>query len=264
MKGLKGKTAIVTGGSRGIGKAIVEMLLEHHVSVLFTGRNEKTGEDTMRELKSRFDTPIAFFAGDMGEEQVCIDAADKALQFLGRVDYLVNNAFPFTAKYLDASRKDWLHIMEAGPIAYAAMITQYVRVHGALNPGAIVNVSSISQYIAQPRRWTYNAAKGAVGQLTRCAAMDLAPYIRVNSVSPATVWTDECKGIREHDDQLFRDTHMIDRVIEAEEVAPPILFLLSEYASAITATDLRVDGGYLSMGPTGWGYDEEHPNKGSN
>lgn len=260
MKGLQGKTAIVTGGTRGIGKGIAEMLLENRVNVLITGRNKLTGENTLREFNDRFESQAYFFEGNMGDERACVNTVDKAFHLWGRVDYLVNNAFPFTAKYTDATRSDWLHVMEAGPIAYATMITQYVRAHGTTTPGAIVNMSSISQHIAQPHRWTYNTAKGAVGQLTRCAAMDLAPHIRVNSVSPAAVWTDECDA--DHDAPLFRKMHMIDRVIEVEEVAPAVLFLLSDYASAITGTDIRVDAGYLSMGVEGWRI--EKPFKGSN
>jgi NAD(P)-dependent dehydrogenase (short-subunit alcohol dehydrogenase family) len=259
MKGLKGKTAIVTGGSRGIGKAIAAMLLENEVSVLITGRKKETGIEAIEELRKKYEAPIHFFQGNMEEEKVCIDTADEAMKLFGRVDYLVNNAFPFTAKYIDATRRDWLHVMEAGPIAYATMITQYVRVHGEKVPGAIVNLSSISEYIAQPQRWTYNAAKGAVGQLTRCAAMDLAPYIRVNRVSPASVFTDECTVDR--DDPIFKRTHMIDRAIESEEVAPAVLFLLSDYASAITASDIYVDAGYLAMRAGDWHYTS--PNKGS-
>ncbi|MCH1982394.1 SDR family oxidoreductase [Ruminococcus sp. OA3] len=253
------KAAIVTGGTRGIGRAVAELLLGNGASVLITGRNEEAGNKAVEHLRGTYDAPVFFFKGDMGEESVCVNVADKAKELFGKVDYLVNNAFPFTAKYLDAKRSDWEHVMSAGPIAYATMIKEYVRVHGAKRPGAVVNVSSISQYIAQPHRWTYNTAKGAVGQLTKCAAMDLAPYIRVNSVSPAAVWTDECD--RDHEDPFFERYHMIARVIESEEVAAPILFLLSDYASAITSTDLRVDGGYLSMGVEGWKV--ERPLKGS-
>jgi NAD(P)-dependent dehydrogenase (short-subunit alcohol dehydrogenase family) len=259
MKGLKGKTAIVTGGTRGIGRGIAELLLEHEVNVLITGRNKKTGDAALEDMRKKYDVPVHFFQGNMEEEQVCIKVADEAKKVFGKVDYLVNNAFPFTAKYLDATRNDWLHVMEAGPIAYATMIAQYVRVHGEKNLGAVVNISSISQYIAQPHRWTYNTAKGAVGQLTRCVAMDLAPYIRVNSVSPAAIWTDECDA--DHDDPFFGKMHMIDRIIEAEEVAPAAVFLLSDYASAITATDIHVDAGYLAMGVEGWRFNK--PLKGS-
>lgn len=260
MNGFENKTVIVTGGTRGIGRATAEMLLKNGAYVLITGRKKTTGELAECELREKFGERVWFLQGDMGDKQFCRKVADKAKDIFGHVDFLVNNAFPFTAKHLNAERTDWLHVMEAGPIAYATMIQEYVRVHGTNVPGAIVNVSSISQNIAQPHRWTYNTAKGAVGQLTKCAAMDLAPYIRVNAVLPAAVWTDECD--RDHEDPFFGTYHMIDRVIDPEEVAAPILFLLSDAASAITASDLRVDGGYLSMGVEGW-RPLEHDFKGS-
>jgi NAD(P)-dependent dehydrogenase (short-subunit alcohol dehydrogenase family) len=127
--------------------------------------------------------------------------------------------------------------------------------------GAIVNVSSISGHIAQTGRWTYNASKGAVNQLTRCQALDLAPYnIRVNSVSPGWIWTREVYkaaemggGGREKWDPIWGKYHMLRRCADPVECAGPILFLLSEDASFITGTDLPVDGGYLGMGPEGIG-----------
>jgi len=262
MKGLQGKTAIVTGGTRGIGKAIAAFLLEQQVSVLITGRNKATGEKAVRDLQALYDAPIIYFQGDMSEEAVCIAAVDEALRQFRRVDYLVNNAFPYTAKSTDnALRKDWLHVMEAGPIAYATMIAQYARVHKKEIPGAIVNVSSISQYVAQEFRTTYNVAKGAVAQLTRGAAMDLAPYIRVNSVSPGCVWTDETAT--DHDDPFFKEIQLIERIIEPEEVASSVAFLLSDYASAITGADLKVDGGYLAMGAERWHNNRQDTIKGS-
>jgi NAD(P)-dependent dehydrogenase (short-subunit alcohol dehydrogenase family) len=247
MKGLQGKTAIVTGGTRGIGRAVAEMLLENGVSVLITGRRQSVGEETLQELSAAYETRVVFFCGDMGKEQTCIDVADEALLQFGRVDFLVNNAFPFTARTTyQATRADWLSVMETGPIAYATMIAQYARVHGREVPGAIVNMSSISQYIAQEFRTTYNVAKGAVGQLTKAAALELCPHIRVNSVSPGCVWTD-ITGC-DHDDPFIQRLQLIGRIIEPEEVAAAVCFLLSDWASAITGTDLMVDGGYRAMG----------------
>jgi NAD(P)-dependent dehydrogenase (short-subunit alcohol dehydrogenase family) len=127
--------------------------------------------------------------------------------------------------------------------------------------GAIVNMSSISAFIAQPNRWTYNAAKGAVHNLTKCMAYDLAPYnIRVNSVSPGWIWTREVLkaaeiggGGRERWDPIWGEYHMLRRCGEPIECAGPTLFLLSDDASFITATDLAIDGGYMGMGPEGLG-----------
>jgi NAD(P)-dependent dehydrogenase (short-subunit alcohol dehydrogenase family) len=127
--------------------------------------------------------------------------------------------------------------------------------------GSIVNVSSISAHIAQKDRWTYNSAKGAVAQLTRCQAMDLAPMgIRVNSVDPAWIWTNETDkaanadgGGREKWDPIWGAFHLLRRMGLPVEVARPVLFLLSDEASFITGASLLVDGGYLAMGPEGLG-----------
>lgn len=258
MRGLKGKAAIVTGGSRGIGRACVERLLEEEVSVLLCGRNAQTGEKTLSELKEKFDN-VDFMAGDMKDPQFCKDLIAGAIKKFGTLDYLVNNAFPFTAKGLNASREDWLHTMEAGPVSYATMIQEFVSQRGREN-GSIVNMSSISGHIAQPERWTYNAAKGAVKQLTRCTALDLAPGIRVNCVSPGWVWTDEVKkaapnGDRDTAEEMWGDFHMLQRLERPEEIASAVAFLLSDDASAITAADIPVEGGYLSLGPEGLGKD---------
>jgi NAD(P)-dependent dehydrogenase (short-subunit alcohol dehydrogenase family) len=127
--------------------------------------------------------------------------------------------------------------------------------------GSIVNMSSISAHIAQINRWTYNAAKGAVNQLTKCTALDYAKFgIRVNSVSPAWIWTREVQkaadlagGGKEKWAPVWGEYHMLERCAEPVEVAGPVLFLLSDDASFITGTDLPIDGGYLAMGPEGIG-----------
>jgi len=124
--------------------------------------------------------------------------------------------------------------------------------------GAVVNVSSISSWVAQPNRWTYNMSKGAVTQLTRCAALDLAPHkIRVNSVSPGWIWTREVDkaagGDRAKFDPIWGQYHMLARMGHPVELAGPALFLLSNDASFITGTDLPVDGGYNGLGPEGLG-----------
>ena len=158
-------------------------------------------------------------------------------------------------------RADWERIFFVGPVAYATMgqlVCEPMRQAGG---GAIVNMSSISAFIAQVNRWTYNAAKGAVTQLTRCMALDMASYnIRVNSVSPGWIWTREVLkaaaldgGGREKWDPIWGEYHMLGRCGEPVECAGPTLFLLSDDASFITGTDLAIDAGYCAMGPEGLG-----------
>jgi len=257
MRGLNEKVAIVTGGSRGIGYACVERLLEEGVKVVFNGRSAENGEKALKQLKLKHKN-VFFVSGDMADESFCIKTLQTAIDRFGKLDYLINNAFPFTAKALDATREDWLHTMKSGPIAYATMIQSYVKLRGKDTPGAIVNMSSVSGHIAQPNRWTYNAAKGAVIQLTRCAAMDLAPLVRVNTLSPGWVWTDEVEKAthgegREKWEPVWGKFHLNRRLGEPEEIASVAAFLLSDDATLITGTDIFADGGYLAMGSEGLG-----------
>jgi len=257
MKGLTGKSAIVTGGSRRIGKATVARLLEEGVKVLFCGRNEQTGQTALAEFREQYGDNVQFIVCDMENRDTPKILVAKARELFGKLDFLVNNAFPFTAKAIDATYEDWQHAFMAGPAAYARMIAEFAT-DRRVTEGAVVNISSISGHIAQPFRWTYNAAKGAVKQLTRCAAMDLAPFIRVNCVSPAWVWTDEVakatpKGTRDSVPQAWDEYHLLQKLQEPEQIAAVVAFLLSDDASVITGHDLAADSGYLAMGPEGLG-----------
>jgi NAD(P)-dependent dehydrogenase (short-subunit alcohol dehydrogenase family) len=255
----EGKVAIVTGGAQGIGRAITDELATEGAQVLFTGLSA-AGERTEAELRAA-GGDVRFLRGDHADEAFCAATVTAALETYGRLDLLVNNAFSFVAKAMDATTADWMRSFQAGPLAYARMTQLAAPRIAEAGGGAIVNVSSISAHIAQPNRWTYNAAKGAVANLTRCQAMDLAPMgIRVNSVDPAWIWTNETDkaadadgGGREKWDPIWGRFHLLRRMGLPVEVARPVLFLLSDDASFITGASLLVDGGYLAMGPEGLG-----------
>ena len=122
----------------------------------------------------------------------------------------------------------------------------------------MVNIASISAHIAQPNRWTYNATKGAIISMTKCQALDLAPYhISVNAVSPGWIWTPEVMKAAGNDrakwEPVWGRYHMLRRLGDPREVARAVLFLCSDDASFITAAELLVDGGYLGMGSEGLG-----------
>lgn len=253
------KVALVTGGAAGIGRAVVDELLKEGAKVAFTDLSPN-GETAAAELRG-ISPEVQFLKGDMADEEFCRSAVARTAEAFGRIDYLVNNAFAFTAKALEATTADWMRSFTAGPLAYARMVQHCAPVMKQGGGGAIVNISSISAHIAQANRWTYNAAKGAVAQLTRCQALDLAPLnIRVNSIDPGWIWTNETDkaanmdgGGRQKWDPIWGKYHMLRRMGLAVEVARPTLFLLSNDASFITGTILMVDGGYLSMGPEGLG-----------
>lgn len=247
----------MTGGSAGIGLATVEQLCLEDASVVFSSNEREDGVAVETRLRSAGHR-VRFCHGDMADEDVCATAVQEAVKTFGGLQLLVNNAFSFLAKGLDATYADWKRTMDVGPIAYATMARLAAEPIRRSGGGAIVNVSSISAHIAQPNRWTYNAAKGAVHTLTKCMALDLAAWgIRVNSVSPAWIWTREvdkaAQGDRSRWEPVWGQFHMLGRCGEPLEVARSILFLLSDDASFITAADLAVDGGYLGLGSEGLG-----------
>lgn len=252
-----GKVVLVTGGTHGIGFAIALELLREGANVAVSGLPADMDAGKAAFTEAGF-SPL-LVAGDLGEADFCRELVAQTLDRFGRVDGLVNNAFSFLAKGLDATTADFARSFGVGPVAFA-LLTQWVaEPMQRQGGGAIVNVSSISAWVAQPNRWTYNLAKGAVAQLTRCAALDLAPHrIRVNSVSPGWIWTREtdkaAEGDREAYDPIWGQFHMLGRMGHPVEVAGPVLFLLSDDASFITGTDLPVDGGYNGLGPEGLGF----------
>ncbi|MCX6955129.1 MAG: SDR family oxidoreductase [Verrucomicrobia bacterium] len=251
-----GKVALVTGATHGIGLAIAVELLREGAEVVVSGLPADVEEGRAAFAAAGFAPLIV--AGDLADENFCRDLVAQTLARHGRVDCLVNNAFSFLAKGLDATAADFARSFGVGPVAFALLTQSVAEPMKRQGGGAIVNVSSISAWIAQPNRWTYNMAKGAVAQLTRCAALDLAPHrIRVNSVSPGWIWTREVDkaagGDRATYDPVWGQFHMLGRMGHPVEIAGPVLFLLSDDAAFITGTDLPVDGGYNGLGPEGLG-----------
>ena len=253
------KVAIVSGGTHGIGLAIcVELLREGAAVVAGCLPADEAGGAASFASAGFVHPQITLVPGDLSSESDCRALVDAALASHGRVHYLVNNAFSFLSKGVDATPSDFERVFAVGPIAFATLTQLCAPAMASEGGGAIVNISSISAHIAQPNRWTYNMAKGSVSQLTKCAALDLAPRgIRVNAVSPGWTWTREvdraCDFDRASRARDWGAYAMLERLAHPIEVARPVLFLLSDDASFITGADLPVDGGYGALGPEGLG-----------
>jgi NAD(P)-dependent dehydrogenase (short-subunit alcohol dehydrogenase family) len=222
-------------------------------------KNQNAGEKMVLHPSLK-DLNISYYMMDVTDKAQCMEGVkDFADANAGKLHYLVNSAAYFGSKSLNAEKEDWDKSFSVNTIGYANMVqacTPYME--DTQGDKSIVNMASISGHIAQPNRWTYSATKGAIHTMTKCMALDLAKQrIRVNSISPAWVWTPEvakaANGDRAKWEPVWGPFHMLGRICEASEVASSICFLLSEDASFITGTDLRVDGGYCSMGPEGFG-----------
>jgi dihydroanticapsin dehydrogenase len=251
---MTGKTAIVTGGAEGIGEAIALLLAEEGAAVLVADVNAAGGEATAHAIREAGGRAV-FVQTDVSDEAQVRRMRDACVAEFGTIDVLVNNAAVFVLKGVDAEVEDWRRSLGINVVGNA-LCTRYVsEVMKERGKGAIVNLSSISAFVAQPGFVTYSATKAAILQMTRNQALDLAPFgIRVNCVCPATILTRASYDHMERTGQSLADfqaeqgrMHPIGRVGLPREVAYPVLFLASDEASFITGTHLMVDGGYTSV-----------------
>ena len=250
MRGLDGKTAIVTGGATLIGAAVVRAFCAAGTRVAVADIDEEGG----RRLAGELGSAVLFTPTDIRDDAQLERLAAEAATRFGGVDFLVNLACSYVDEGLASARADWLESLNVN-VASAAIAAQITRPYMVKRGGgAIVNFASISAKVAQTGRWLYPVSKAAIVQLTRNMAMDLAPDgIRVNSVSPGWTWSkvmvELTQGDRVKTDRVAAPFHLLGRAGDPEEVASVVLFLCSDEASFVTGADYAVDGGYSAMGP---------------
>ena len=251
---LKDKVAIVTGVGAGIGEAIAIRFAEEGARLVLADIQEAAGRATLDKVTG-MGAKAAFVQADISQEESARRIAEFAVSSFGGIDILVNNAADFTQMGVErAEVADWQRVLGVNVIG-PALVTKFAIPFMKTKGGSIVNMASMSGLIAQSDFATYNASKGALITMTKCLALDLAPYkIRVNSICPGCILTSASYREIERLGLTFeqwRDQvaplHMLKRLGEPREVANATLFLASDEASFITATHLMVDGGYTGQ-----------------
>lgn len=241
-----GKRVLVTGGTRGIGRATVEAFLAEGARVAVNGRTAESVAKAVAELGH--DGVIAA-AGDVGEVTACEDIVGRAIDGLGGLDVLVNNAGVHRSASIEESDEAlWERIMDVN-VKGTFFCTRAAVAALKASKGNIVNVASESGLAGYADQPVYCTSKGAVVNMTRALAMALAPEVRVNSVCPGVVDTDMSRvawnaaddpAASRRDDEEF---YPLKRVATAEEVAQAILYLASDDARFVTGVALPLEGG---------------------
>ena len=244
MNELKGKAALVTGGSRGIGKGIARRFIEAGASVMLVSRKGDACEAAARELGG--DT--TWRAGHVGrpeDAEACIDAA---LERFGRLDVLVNNAAtnPWNGPTVDCDLPRWDKTFEVnlrGPFVWTQLAwTRWMRENG----GSVINVSSNGGFMTSAALGVYNVTKAALIQLTKQLASELGPKVRVNAVAPGLIRTDFARVLWEGErGNLVARATPLKRLGEPDDIGDAALFLASDASSWITGQTLVIDGGAL-------------------
>ena len=248
---MKGKVAIVTGGSRGIGRAIAEALAGAGAAVILAGRNRERAEEVASAITATGGSAVGVPA-DVSKASDVDRLMQTTVERFGHLDILVNNAgiSPFWKKAELLTESEWDEVMAVNLKGTFLCAQAAGRIMIPQKSGRIVNISSIGGRVALPNLVAYCAAKGGVEQLTRVLAVEWASHnILVNAIAPGYVETDLTDGLRKNpklQDSLIRQTPL-GRFAKVEEVAGAAIYLASDAASFVTGQTLYIDGGWTAI-----------------
>ena len=241
---LNGKSALITGGSKGIGKAIAKTFAEAGAKVMITSRKADVCESAAEEIGHG----CVWEAGNVGDPGHMEAAIERSVSELGGVDVLVNNAAtnPYAGPMIDADLPRWkktIDVNMTAPFAWTQMVWQKYQQE---NGGVVLNISSVGGLQTSPMLGVYDITKAALIHMTKQFAAELAPGVRVNAICPGLIKTDFARMLWEGDaGDMVAKQYPLKRLGEVEDIAGAALYLAADTGSWITGQAIVLDGGGL-------------------
>jgi NAD(P)-dependent dehydrogenase (short-subunit alcohol dehydrogenase family) len=244
-----GKVALVTGGSKGLGKAMARGLAAAGADVVISSRHEEELRPALEEILQGTGRRGRYLVADLSRRGEAERLARAALDQMGRIDILVNNAGTNIPQPIDSIKDaDWDKVLELNLSSVMALTRALVPQMKERRWGRVIHISSVMGFVSKAGRNVYSATKAALLGLARASALDLGPFgITVNCIAPGPFLTDLPKGLLSEEEKLeFARWTAVGRWANPEELVGATLLLASDAGSFITGTTLVVDGGVLA------------------
>lgn len=242
----KDKAALITGGGRGIGATTALMLLAEGANVGVVDVNEAHMKKVFETAQAR-GYSLKTFVGDVSKKEQVESFMEAFVQIFGRIDILVNNAgIVINRPFFEKTAEDWMKTLQVNLIGVFLCAQAAARYMLRQKSGKIINISSIRgiEHCGREGVMDYSASKGAVINLTKTMAKELAPYINVNAVAPGHTLTEMTEPLPQEVKQSMIEGAYLKRMAQPEDIAKAILFMASDDANFITGQVLLVDGGF--------------------
>ncbi len=246
---LSGKTALITGGSKGLGKAMARGLAEAGADIVISSRHENELRSALAEILAGTGRRGKYFVADMSQRDQVRQLARSALEAMGRVDILINNAGTNKPEAIDAiSDEVWDDVLEINLSSIMVLTRALVPQMKERRWGRIIHISSVMAFLSKEKRNIYSATKSALLGFARATALDLGEFgITVNCIAPGPFLTDlPMSVLSDAEMKTFAGHTALGRWGKPEELVGPALLMASDAGSYITGTTLVVDGGFLT------------------
>ena len=245
MLDFSGKTVLVTGSTRGIGRAIAEEFAKHGANVIVSGTVKERAEEVAKELAEKYGVKTLGVGMDVSDPQSVEDAFKEINAAFGGVDILVNNAgITRDTLFLRMKMEDWQKVLDVNLTGAFLVTKQVVRYMTKKRWGRIINISSVVGFTGNVGQVNYATTKAGLIGFTKSLAKELAPRnVLVNAVAPGFIETDMTETLKEEIKEEYRKQIPLGRFGKPEEVARVVLFLASPMADYITGETIHVNGG---------------------